>query len=201
MGRAGKGESVWTSMALYYSLNILVEMATDLLDDPALADEMARRAAKIEAAVEQHGWDGQWYLAGYSDLGNPVGSAQNTEGRTFLNTQTWAVMTGLAKGERRTKCLKAIDDTLESEHGSLTLWPPYTKADENVGRVTMLLPGMYENGTPYCHGTAFKIVSDLTAGRADQALRSYHKVMPDNADHPSSVSGCEPYAFTNQYHL
>jgi cellobiose phosphorylase len=23
--------------------------------------------------------------------------------------------------------------------------------------------------------------------------------MPDNANHPSSISGCEPYAFTNQY--
>jgi cellobiose phosphorylase len=63
----------------------------------------------------------------------------------------------------------------------------------------MLLPGMYENGTPYCHGTAFKIVADLSAGRADQALASYLKVMPDNAQHPSTVSGCEPYAFTNQY--
>jgi len=28
----------------------------------------------------------------------------------------------------------------------------------------MLLPGMYENGTPYCHGTAFKIVADIAPG-------------------------------------
>ena len=199
MGRAGKGESVWTSMALFYSLNILAEMATELLKDAALAKEMTERAARIQAAIDQHGWDGAWYLAGYSDFGNPVGSAKNKEGRIYLNTQTWAVMTGLAKGERKAACLKAIDGILESEHGSLTLTPHYTASDENVGRVTMLLPGMYENGTPYCHGTAFKIVADLTAGRANEALASYLKVMPDNPGHPSSVSGCEPYAFTNQY--
>jgi len=199
MGRAGKGESVWTSIALFYSLNILTEMFTDLLPEPALANEMRQRAGRIADAIEKHGWDGQWYLAGYSDLGNPVGSSSNKEGRIYLNSQTWAVMTGLAKGERRRLCLKAIDEILESQHGSLTLWPHYTGADPNVGRVTMLLPGMYENCTPYCHGTSFKIVADLTAGRADQALASYHKVMPDNAEHPSSVSGCEPYAFTNQY--
>jgi cellobiose phosphorylase len=58
---------------------------------------------------------------------------------------------------------------------------------------------MYENNTPYCHGTAFKICADLDAGRPDEALRSFRKVMPDNANHPSAVSGCEPYAFTNQY--
>ena len=199
MGRGGKGESVWTSMALYYSLTILEEMARDLFGDAALEKEMNQRAKRIKDAIDKHGWDGDWYLAGYSDFGNPVGSAKNKEGKIYLNTQTWAVMTGLAQGERRTKCLKAVDGVLESQHGSLTLWPAYSGEDKNVGRVTMLLPGMYENCTPYCHGTAFKIVSDLTAGRADEALRSYHKVMPDNAEHPSAVSGCEPYAFTNQY--
>ena len=199
MGRAGKGESVWTSMALYYSLTILAAMARDALHDPALEAEVRERADRIKAAIDKHGWDGAWYLAGYSDFGNPVGSASNREGRTYLNTQTWALMTGLAQGERRAACIKAIDTLLEAEHGSLTLWPPYTASDPNVGRVTMLLPGMYENGTPYCHGTAFKIVADLAVGRADEALTSYHKVMPDSARHPSTVSGCEPYAFTNQY--
>lgn len=199
MGRAGKGESVWTSMALYHSCNVIAEMARDLLDDPALELEMQQRAERIARAIQEHGWDGKWYLAGWSDFGNPVGSSTNREGRVYLNTQTWAVLTGLATGERKDLCLKAVDEILESEHGSLTLWPHYTGADENVGRVTMLLPGMYENGTPYCHGTAFKIVTDIVAGRPDQALRSWRKVMPDNAAHPSSVSGCEPYAFTNQY--
>lgn len=199
MGRAGKGESVWTSMALYYSCTLLVEMSRELFADAALAQEMLARAQRIRAAIDQHGWDGHWYLAGYSDAGNPVGSARNTEGRIFLNTQTWALLTGLAQGERRAACMQAIDGQLESKHGSLTLWPAYTGSDPNVGRVTMLLPGMYENSTPYCHGTAFKIVADIVAGRADQALASYLKVMPDNPQHPSSVSGCEPYAFTNQY--
>jgi cellobiose phosphorylase len=199
MGRAGKGESVWTSMALYYSLTILAEMARELFKDPALEQEMNERAQRIKAAIDKHGWDGNWYLAGWSDFGNPVGSAANKEGKTYLNTQTWALLTGLAQGERRAACIKTIDTVLESEHGSLTLTPAYTAADKNVGRVTMLLPGMYENCTPYCHGTAFKIVADIVAGRPDEALRSYHKVMPDNPGHPSSVSGCEPYAFTNQY--
>lgn len=199
MGRDGKGESVWTSMALSYSLDILGELAREVLRDPGLEREMRERKAKIDAAIQQYGWDGAWYLAGWSDAGNPVGSAANREGRIFLNSQTWAVMTGLAQGERKAACLQAIDTLLEAKHGSLTLTPAYTGADPNVGRVTMLLPGMYENGTPYCHGTSFKIVADLCAGRPDQALASWRKVMPDSAAHPSSVSGCEPYAFTNQY--
>lgn len=199
MGRLGRGESVWTSMALFYSCNVVAEMARELLGDHPLEGEMRERAERIRCAIEDHGWDGEWYLAGWSDLGNPVGSRTNAEGKIFLNTQTWASLTGIARGERLEKCWKAVDEILESSHGSLTLWPPFTARDENVGRVTMLLPGMYENGTPYCHGTAFKIVADLMAGRPDQALRSWYKVMPDNPGHPSTLSGCEPYAFTNQY--
>jgi cellobiose phosphorylase len=197
--KTGKGESVWTSIGLYHSLDLLIELADELLRDPKLAAEMRKRKDRIAAAIETHGWDGNWYLAGYNDLGEPVGSHCNREGKVYLNPQTWAVMTGLATGERRAKCLRAIDELLESEHGSLTLTPAYTKEQPNVGRLSVLLPGMYENGTPYCHGTAFKIVADCCAGRGDEAWRSYQKVMPDNAQHPSVVSGCEPYAFTNQY--
>jgi len=199
MGKAGIGESVWTSMALFHSCNVVAEMAREFLNLPELEKEMLERAERIRAAIEKHGWDGDWYLAGWSYFGNPVGSKSNQEGKVFLNTQTWAALTGIAQGERLEKCWKAVDEILDSPHGSLTLTPHYTARDENVGRVTMLLPGMYENGTPYCHGTSFKIVADIVCQRPDKALASWYKVMPDNPKHPSIVSGCEPYAFTNQY--
>jgi cellobiose phosphorylase len=77
--------------------------------------------------------------------------------------------------------------------------PAYTKADPNVGRLTVILPGTYENASPYCHGTAFMIAALCKAGRPDDALRLYRKVMPDSLAHPSDVSGVEPWAFTNQY--
>ena len=200
MGKNGVGESVWTSIGLYYALDVMLDfLCRKRPEEEALIDEVTRRRDRIREAVQTKGWDGNWYLAGWSDFGNPVGSEENREGSIFLNSQTWAVLADLAQGERRDQCLEAIDARLESDHGSLTLAPAYTERDENVGRVTMLLPGMYENGTPYCHSTAFKIAADLHAGRADKALESFHKVMPDSEAHPSAVSGVEPYAYTNQY--
>ncbi len=199
MGKRGKGESVWTSMGLYHSTVLVIELSQKVLLDEELITEMEDRKQKIEDAIEKHGWDGEWYLAGYTDFGEPVGSHQNNEGSIYLNPQSWAVLTGLAKGERYEKCLKAIDEKLETTHGTLTCFPAYTKKDENVGRLTMIPAGIYENSTPYCHGTAFKIVSDCIAGRPDEALKTFYKVMPDNKEHPSIISGCEPYAYTNQY--
>jgi cellobiose phosphorylase len=62
-----------------------------------------------------------------------------------------------------------------------------------------MAPGMWENGTPYCHATGFKILADCVAGRGDAAFDTYMRVMPDNDENPSTHSACEPYAFTNQY--
>jgi cellobiose phosphorylase len=173
----GKGESVWTSLGLYHALDLVAELAAAVLKDEELAADCRLRKARIGEAIEKHAWDGNWYLAGYNDLGEPVGSHANREGRIYLNSQTWAVLTGIAQGERKAKCLKAIDEMLESTHGSLTLAPTYTVEQPHVGRLSVLLPGMYENGTPYCHGTAFKIVSDCTAGRGDQAFGRHGSIV------------------------
>jgi cellobiose phosphorylase len=198
MGQAGRGESVMTSMGFYHSLNIVEAMARELLSDTVLAEEMRACAEDIQKAVELNAWDGAWYLQGYSDFGNPVGSHTNAQGQIYLPPQAWAVYSGIGSTERLAMCTRSALERLESEHGCLVSCPAYTHADENVGRLTVILPGTYENASPYCHGTAFMIAALLKAGRPDDALRLYRKVMPDNADHPSDRSGVEPYAFTNQ---
>jgi len=49
-------------------------------------------------------------------------------------------------------------------------------------------------------GTAsFGIVANAKIGRGDVALRLLKKIMPDSEYNPSSVSGAEPYVFTNAY--
>lgn len=199
IGVNGKGESVWTSIALYYACHHAAEIARDLLKDSALETEMLQRADKIKKAVNDRGWDGDWYLAGYDDDGNKVGSHIEKEGSIYLNSQTWAVMSGVAEGERAEKCLKAIDSKLDSPYGPLTLYPPYTSYKPAIGRLTGFVPGIWENGTPYCHGGTFKIVADCCIGRGNEAFKTLMKIMPDSELNPSDHSGCEPYAYTNMY--
>lgn len=40
---------------------------------------------------------------------------------------------------------------------------------------------------------------DCKLGRADKAIRTQKKIMPDSEKNPSSQSGAEPYVFTNCY--
>jgi cellobiose phosphorylase len=199
VGVGGKGESVWTSIALCYALQNVAEIAAAVKRDAAIETEMHQRATQIKESINRNGWDGNWYLAGYDDAGRPVGSQTEKEGRVYLNSQTWALLAGVAEGERQALCLKAIDELLDSPYGPLTLDPPYTRYNPAIGRLTGFVPGIWENGTPYCHGGTFKIVADCLLGRGDQAYKSLIKIIPDSAANPSDHSGCEPYVFTNMY--
>lgn len=195
----GIGESVWSSMALYNACLNVAEMARYIKNDLAVEQEMLERAERIRKAVEEHAWDGEWYLAGYNDKGERVGSHQETEGMIYLNPQTWSVITGIAPKDRVDVCIKSADKYLYSDYGPLTLYPPYTKYNHYIGRLTGFVPGVWENGAPYCHGGAFKVVCDCILGRGDEAYESIMDILPDGKKNPSSHSGCEPYALTNMY--
>ena len=198
IGKGGKGESVWTSIATVNALHNAAELAV-LRGETDVKDELLREAVIMDESINANGWDGEYYLAGYDDEGRKVGTHTEAEGSIYLNSQTWGIMTGVAKGERLESCLKALDEKLDSPYGPLTLYPTYTKYNPAIGRLTGMVPGIWENGTPYCHGGSFKIVSDCLLGRGNEAYTALKKIMPDNPDHPSSVSGCEPYALTNMY--
>ena len=94
--------------------------------------------------------------------------------------------------------VKAVDG-MEHDFGFPLNLPPYPSYSPNVGRMSGMLPGLFENGGVYCHATGFKILMDCKLGRGSTALRTLHKIMPDSDKNPSSQSGAEPYVFTNCY--
>ena len=198
-GLKGKGESVWTSIALCYGLQNVAEIAHNILHDEAIVAEMKEREARMKAAINAEAWDGEWYLAAINDYNEKVGSHEEKEGMIYLNSQTWSILSGVAEGERREKCMESVEKYLNSDYGPLTLFPTYTKFNNRIGRLTSFVPGIWENGTPYCHGGTFKIVADCLLGRGDKAYEDMMKILPDSATNPTEHSGCEPYALTNMY--
>ncbi len=198
-GLKGKGESVWTSIAAHYALHNMAEIARDVLEDEEVYNEMIERAETIKKAVNDKGWDGEWYLAAINDFDEKVGSHTEKEGMIYLNSQTWAVLSDIADEERKMQCIKAVDKYLDSDYGPLTLYPTYTKFNNKIGRLTSFIPGIWENGTPYCHGGTFKVVADCILGRGDKAYETITKILPDAKSNPSDKSGCEPYVVTNMY--
>lgn len=195
----GKGESVWTSIALVKTLENVVEIASFIKNDKNIADKFSTYRDILKDRINKYAWDGEWYLAGFNDLGEAVGSCNEEEGMIYLNPQTWAVYAGVADKEKTKICLNSVDNLLLTKNGPLTLFPPYTKLNSNIGRLTGFVPGIWENGTPYCHGGTFKIVADCCAERPNEAYETIKRILPDSEYNPSTHSGCEPYALTNMY--
>lgn len=197
LGREGRGVGVWLSIALFNALNETAKLATHL-GKRDLAQQMQTRAADLKQAVNEHGWDGEWYLFAHNDENRAIGSAAAKEGRIFLNPQSWAVLSGLADEDRKEACLKAIDEELDSTLGPYLLAPAYTDMDTGVGSVTGSPTGVIENGSCYCHAAAFKIVADCVAGRGGQAYKTLRAIMPGgDADQHNENGDCPPFAFTN----
>lgn len=199
LGKEGRGETAWTAIAMFFALNEMVSMGQRTNKSSYDIERLKHIAKEIQEIVNKAAWDGKWYLEGYDDYGNPVGTHAESEGKIYLNPQTWAVISGVAPSDRAEEIMKQVDEQLDSPYGSLTLSPAYTKPNLSIGRLTEFVPGIWENGCPYCHGSAFKIVADCILGRGNKAYDTLKKIMPDSPDNPSEHSGCEPYAFTNMY--
>ncbi len=61
----------------------------------------------MREAVDEHGWDGEWFLRAYDASGRPVGSAQNAEGRIYIESQGWCVLGGAGLEDGRAQ--RALD--------------------------------------------------------------------------------------------
>lgn len=155
--------------------------------------------ARVSDIVNRVAWDGSWYLRAISRIGI-IGGSESSGSTIYLNTQAWAILAGIVPEERIGTVYRAIDG-METDFGFPINAPPYNSYDPLVGRMSGMLPGLFENGGVYCHASAFKIMADCLGGRGDNALRTLRKIMPDSNQNPSSRSGAEPFVFTNCYAL
>jgi cellobiose phosphorylase len=196
-GRKGRGESVWLAMAWLWAHRELCEVAAQFGRDEDVA-ELKAWAPRLGAAIDAHGWIKDRYVAGYDDDGNPVCSPDDDEGSLYLLTQNWPVLAGIRPD--RWEALEALTRReMDSEFGFLLMAPPYTRYRPALGRISCVPPGWGENGSVYCHGSAFKVVADCLRGDADGALETVLKLLPCNPRTTIEQTGLEPYTITNMF--
>lgn len=182
VGIEGKGESVWMAHFLHYLL-------TRWADLPVLDSQTAARfreeAQSLREAVNRYAWDGKWYWRATTDAGQLVGSAQNAQGRIFLNAQTWAVLSGTAPPERAEQAMQSVREHLYTDYGALLLAPAYHIPDPNIGYLPRYAPGTRENGGVYSHAACWAVLAEGKQHGVDAAYRLWRSFCPP-------VRGMEP---------
>lgn len=177
----------------FKELSVLAEKS----GDTEYAHFLMREYNVLKAQINASAWDGEWYMRALSKEEN-IGSKNSEGSRIYLNAQTWAVLADVVPEQRLSSVLASIDG-MEHDFGFPLNLPPYQQYTAHTGRMSGMLPGLFENGGVYCHATGFKILMDCKMGRAEKALQTLKKIMPDSEKNPSSQSGAEPYVFTNCY--
>ena len=196
VGRQGRGESVWLSQAFCWSCLQMAELSS-YLGDSGAAQTYMRYHESVFHALNRHCWDGEWYIRAFDDKGKRVGSKESRQGRIFLNTQSWALMSMTVPPERVKPMLKSVRKHLRTPYGYMLLSPTYTEMDESVGRLSCLEPGCSENGSVYTHGNAFLAVGLLQHGMADEGYDVIARIMPFNPKNPSK--SIMAYQLSNGY--
>jgi cellobiose phosphorylase len=197
IGLEGRGESVWLGMALVAALKETAAIA-DEIAERTIAQTCRADAKTLETNLEKYAWDGEWYLRGFADDGSSVGGKADAEGTIFAEPQSWAVLAGLDPS-RWAQISKSVDQRLRTTYGLLVCHPPFTAGQKRLGRISTMPPGWGENGSAYCHVTAFQFVADCLRRDGNAALASLESILPFNPALPVSESWMEPYAFTNMF--
>lgn len=195
--RDGPGESVMVSMIFCRGLLDCAEMF-EFSGHNNLAAEFRETYKTFKKNINTHAWDGEWYLRAFSGTGKKIGSKECKEGKIFLNTQAWALISEIADEAKTASILSNVDEKLELDIGLKLMHPTLSQFDPIIGSLSVALPGYYVNGV-YNHGGSFMIMADIISGRGDVAWRRIQKILPDNEWNPSSQSTCEPFSITNCY--
>jgi cellobionic acid phosphorylase len=177
VGYKGKGVSGWLSLATAYALNVWAEMC-EQNGRQVQAKKFYAYADEINAAINKHLWDGNWYAYGITDDNIPFGIAKDPQGRIYLNPQGWSLLSGCADKSQQKSLINAVKEQLETRYGVELQAPPYTSMREDIGRVTQKYPGMAENCSVYNHACAFYIYGLYTVGEKDNAWRLIRKMLP-----------------------
>jgi cellobionic acid phosphorylase len=165
------------SEALDYGLRLWREFSV-LLDDQPTAQRFEAEANSLNAAINQHYWDGRWYARGYTDAGRNFGVHTDRAGKIYINSQTFALLSGAATGRRAAACIRSVEKRLGTSYGPLKVAPAFTAMCENVGRMTQKHPGSDVNGSVYTHAAAFYIFALYAVGRGDLAFRHFRNMLP-----------------------
>ena len=190
-GRLGKGESTWNSVALAH--------ATDRLNDVFFDSELDCKSRRIKDAVNRWCWDGNWYLAGFSDDGTPLGSHRDTDCKIFLNSQTWAIISGVATGERLERTWRSIETMLKTDFGYLVLAPAFRSWNPVWGKISEKMAGTTENGSVYNHAVMFKAYADLVRGDGDLAVDTITRTLPTSSERFPDDACANPLFYCNYY--
>lgn len=150
---------------------------------------------EIKEAVNKHAWDGEWYVRYFDYDGTPLGSKSNQHGKIYINSQSWAVLSGFAPQDRALKALESVNKMLNTSKGMKLSMPGFNSFDHNKGGITTYPPGTKENGGIFLHTNPWVMIAETILGNGDRAFQYYIQINPAAKNDIIDEYELEPYCY------
>lgn len=179
VGHDGRGESVWMGFFLVQTISDFVPLCRERGDETHAARFEAYRE-RLRVALDDTGWDGEWYRRGYYDNGKPLGSIASDECKIDALAQAWAIISKVASPKRAATALDSLEKHLISDEDRLIrlLTPPFEHTAEDPGYIKGYVAGVRENGGQYTHAALWVVRAMAEAGRRTRAAQLLEMLSP-----------------------
>ncbi len=195
VGEKGQGESVW----LGWFLCAVIKKFTPYIKNRGDEDRVKRFEVTLQnltTALERKAWDGKWYKRAFYDNGVALGSSSNREFKIDSISQSWSVLSGVARTDRSKIAMNSVMKNLFQNNDLLLLiFPAVKDTSMDPGYIKDYPPGVRENGAQYNHGalwaaqayaklndplSAMKIIDSVNPIKRSESIKkaSLYKVEP-----------------------
>ena len=151
--------------------------------------------ARVKETCQRVLWDGKWYIRGITADNRRIGTQQDAEGKVHMESNTWAVLSGVADRDRGICAMDAVDEYLFTEYGLMLNAPCYTHRDDGIGFVTRVYPGLKENGAIFSHPNPWAWCAEAMLGRGSRAMKFYNALCPALQNDKIEIRESEPYSY------
>lgn len=190
----GGGESAMVSFLHYWATENFVALAKYLgrTEDAVHYEAMAK---SVKDVCQNVLWDGKWYIRGITADNRKIGTQKDTEGKVHMESNTWAVLSGVADRERGISAMDSVDEYLYTEYGLMLNAPCYQTRDDGIGFVTRVYPGLKENGAIFSHPNPWAWCAEAMLGRGSRAMKFYNALCPALQNDKIEIRQSEPYSY------
>ncbi len=152
---------------------------------------------KMRAAVDQYGWDGDWFIRAYDHFGKKVGSHECEESKIFIEPQGLCIMAGIGIEDGRAELtLDSVKKYLDCDYGIVLNNPAFTKYYIQYGEISTYPQGYKENAGIFCHNNPWIMIAETLVGNGDRAYEYYSKIAPAFLEEISDLHKTEPYVYS-----
>jgi cellobiose phosphorylase len=189
------GESVMVAFQVRYGLGVYAEIAQRLGRSEEERWALSQRD-ELDAKIQKIAWDGEWFIWATGADGTIFGTKQMEEGKIYINTQCWAVISGSASAEQAERAMASMNRHLATPYGLMLCSPPFQKTPRRIMDGVVFNAGIKENAGIFNHPQSWAVMAECLLGHGDRAYEYYRAYMPAAYNTRAEVRDAEPYVHT-----